>query len=172
MAKTGTSKTIFITIASVLLANKEAFFHTFHLSVSAEIEWVCVRSLNWSLILYGRSSVQRCCLLISVCSVDGILGSFLSSSGEGIAVCSLPFHRWEGRRRQESQAGGILALPCAMWPGGKSPYLWACMQTGKNVSNLPSSTVGNGWKHSAQGEYRSWPLFFKMCSINMWWMNE
>ena len=30
------------------------------------------------------SSVQHCCLLISGCLVDGILGSFLCSSGEGV----------------------------------------------------------------------------------------
>lgn len=37
MAKTGTPKTIFITITSVLLANKEGFLHMFFLNVVAEI---------------------------------------------------------------------------------------------------------------------------------------
>ena len=58
--------------------------------------------------------------------------------------------------------------------GGKSPYLSEPgMQTGENVSNLPSSGVGNGWKALStvhiQGVFIwSWLLFFKMCLINMW----
>lgn len=46
MAKTGILKTVFIAIASVLLANKEAFLLMICLNVLAEIEWVCVQSLN------------------------------------------------------------------------------------------------------------------------------
>ena len=37
MAKTGTPKTIFITITSVLLANKEGFLHMFCLNVVTEM---------------------------------------------------------------------------------------------------------------------------------------
>ena len=94
-----------------------------------------------------------------------------------LSSSSLPFHWWEGQRRQKSQAGGILALPCAAWlvASHLTSLSLECKLERMSVTSLPA--VLDGWEGLStvriQGVFIwSWLLFFKMCLINMWWMNE